>query len=248
MTATRSAGRLAIALCCLLAWAVAGRAQTAETTSRGWTVRMPQAALLAEQFELLAFTNEFGGAHRAGHIVRWAGPVRYSFADGAEAVWMAEARNQLVRLAQLSGLDIAEAGLLTPGGANLDIAFEDNGLEEMPDGATVCRTLVEDSDYRITRVRVFIIGNIDAIRRHCIVEELTQALGLADDSPLIWPSIFNDQSVQQGLYPWDEAMVRVLYDRRLRPGMDVLEARPLIAEIVAPLAAPPPAASPARPR
>lgn len=53
----------------------------------------------------------------------------------------------------------------------------------------------------------------------CVVEELTQVLGLPNDSFEIRPSIFNDNEEFQALTWQDEIMIRLLYDRRVRPGM-----------------------------
>jgi molybdopterin adenylyltransferase len=71
------------------------------------------------------------------------------------------------------------------------------------------------------------------LQEHLIAEELTQALGLADDSRLVRDSIFNDASARQRIAPWDALMVRILYDPRLRPGMHKTEAMPIVRRIIA---------------
>ena len=85
----------------------------------------------------------------------------------------------------------------------------------------------------IRRVQIYITPYPDAIRRHCIAEELTQALGLADDSNIVRDSIFNDASARLRIAPWDALMVRILYDPRLRPGMHKSEAMPIVRRIIA---------------
>ena len=63
-------------------------------------------------------------------------------------------------------------------------------------------------------------------------------------------SIFNDDSRQQVLAPWDSLMIRILYDPRIRPGMNKVQALPIAREVVTDLlrryalrrgSAPPPA-------
>ncbi|TCM84388.1 DUF2927 domain-containing protein [Rhodovulum steppense] len=71
----------------------------------------------------------------------------------------------------------------------------------------------------------------DRLRRSCIHEELAQGLGLANDSPAARPSIFNDDEEFALLTPHDELLLRILYDRRLRPGMREAEARPIVETI-----------------
>lgn len=68
----------------------------------------------------------------------------------------------------------------------------------------------------------------DLMRLSCIHEEIAQGLGLANDSPTARPSIFNDDEEFALLTPMDEAMLKILYNPALRPGMTEAEARPII--------------------
>lgn len=72
----------------------------------------------------------------------------------------------------------------------------------------------------------------DLMRLACIHEELAQSLGLIADHPHARPSIFNDNEEFALLTRQDELMLRMLYDRRLRPGLTLAEARPIV-EIMA---------------
>ncbi len=67
----------------------------------------------------------------------------------------------------------------------------------------------------------------------CIVEELTQVMGLPNDSDEVFPSIFNDHSPDDFLTEQDEALVRLLYDPRLAPGMERLAALDELRAILA---------------
>jgi len=71
----------------------------------------------------------------------------------------------------------------------------------------------------------------DLMRLSCIHEEMSQALGLANDSPTARPSIFNDDQEFALLTRHDELLLKMLYDRRLKPGMTAAEARPLLPAI-----------------
>lgn len=53
----------------------------------------------------------------------------------------------------------------------------------------------------------------------CVVEELTQVMGLPNDSPRVFPSIFNDRSVDHFITPLDYLLLRMLYAPELRSGM-----------------------------
>ncbi|WP_404819100.1 DUF2927 domain-containing protein [Xinfangfangia pollutisoli] len=71
----------------------------------------------------------------------------------------------------------------------------------------------------------------DLLRQSCFHEEIAQGLGLANDSPLARPSIFNDDEEFALLTRQDELMLRMLYDPALRPGMRLAEARPIVESL-----------------
>jgi len=91
------------------------------------------------------------------------------------------------------------------------------------------------SDAYVQAVAVIRSEHPDRLRLSCIHEELAQAMGLANDSPAARPSIFNDDEEFALLTSQDEMMLRILYDRRLRPGMTEAEARPIVETIAAEL-------------
>lgn len=68
----------------------------------------------------------------------------------------------------------------------------------------------------------------DLIRLSCIHEELSQGLGLANDSPDARPSIFNDDDEFALLTSHDEKLLSMLYDPRLDVGLDADSARPIL--------------------
>ena len=73
----------------------------------------------------------------------------------------------------------------------------------------------------------------DLLRTSCFHEELAQGLGLANDYPRARPSIFNDDEEFATLTSMDEILLKLLYDRRLKPGMREAEVRPMLGPIVA---------------
>jgi len=76
----------------------------------------------------------------------------------------------------------------------------------------------------------------DLLRLSCIHEELTQGLGLPNDSPRARPSIFNDDEEFALLTDQDELLLRILYNPALRPGMTAAEARPIVESLARRLA------------
>jgi len=218
-----------LALPILVAAACTAAAETV-AQGRGW----PAPETLARQFERIAFSSEFGGQYRAGRLIRWDGPITVRITGHAPDRFRAEVERQLAELRQLSGLaiDFAPAGAEGAAPA-MTIEFSASRGGTAFDPNAPCRTLIWETGFAIRRVQVYITPYPDELRRHCIAEELTQSLGLADDSPLLRDSIFNDASSRQRLAPWDALMVRILYDPRLKPGMHRTEAMPLVRRIVA---------------
>lgn len=70
----------------------------------------------------------------------------------------------------------------------------------------------------------------------CLLEEMTQTLGLPNDSDIVQPSIFNNRSVLDSLTRNDLIVVATLYDDRLSVGMPraaaVSTAQTIIAGIL----------------
>ncbi|MEM0946788.1 MAG: DUF2927 domain-containing protein [Pseudomonadota bacterium] len=79
----------------------------------------------------------------------------------------------------------------------------------------------------------------DLMRASCFHEEIAQGLGLSNDSPAARPSVFNDDEEFALLTLHDEHLLRILYDQRLRPGMEAADATPIARTIAEELAAGP---------
>lgn len=66
----------------------------------------------------------------------------------------------------------------------------------------------------------------------CIVEEITQVMGLPNDSYWVNPSIANDQSKIEFLTGLDYIMLKTLYDPHLKAGMTQAQSKPIIQNIL----------------
>ncbi|NVD06398.1 DUF2927 domain-containing protein [Vibrio sp. JPW-9-11-11] len=91
------------------------------------------------------------------------------------------------------------------------------------------------SDGAISRAAVII--PVDQAREHgkllaCIVEEITQVLGLPNDSERAYPSIFNDETPEDLLSPLDVILLKLLYEPQLTAGMNEQQVREIIRPIL----------------
>jgi Protein of unknown function (DUF2927) len=92
--------------------------------------------------------------------------------------------------------------------------------------------IAKDESYRIRRAEVILPVDGDEFQFYdCAYEEVLQSLGLInDDSSVPW-TMFND-NVQMGFFDvYDQYLVNILYDPRIRPGMTKAEVDALLPDI-----------------
>ena len=83
--------------------------------------------------------------------------------------------------------------------------------------------------------RVVIVVNADRIQsrtEHCLLEEMTQSLGLPNDTASAWTSIFSNEGFVTTLTRADKIIIKTLYDPRLKPAMEREEAMALARRII----------------
>jgi len=102
-------------------------------------------------------------------------------------------------------------------------------------GSACIASIKTTKDNQIVFAYIFI--PVDLARFHgklvsCIVEEITQALGLVRDSDLVFPSIFNDRSKNALLTGLDEILLRLLSEESIKPGMTKQQLEPLLSAIL----------------
>lgn len=86
----------------------------------------------------------------------------------------------------------------------------------------------------IERAFVYLVADETAAGfTHCMVEEITQSLGPANDSGLLPDSIFNDDSRLNAFGLFDWFILNMLYDERIRPGMSEEDVLPLLPAAIA---------------
>lgn len=208
--------------------------------------------------EYIRVGNRYEGRQSESRLRRWEGPIRMRVTFGAstpEARKAEDLRNVTEytgRLSRLTGLPIR----VTDTNSNFEVLFlnEDERrasadlIRELIPGIsnTAVNTIVElprntfclvfafsegPSDVYTRALAVVRSEHPDRLRLSCIHEELAQAMGLANDSQNARPSIFNDDEEFGLLTKHDELLLRILYDKRLRPGMTSDAARPIVETI-----------------
>jgi hypothetical protein len=86
---------------------------------------------------------------------------------------------------------------------------------------------IERSDVILT------VDNGDFVFLDCAYEELLQSLGPINDSETVPWTMFND-NVSMGYFDvYDQYLINLLYDPRIKAGMTVTEVRAVLPEVVA---------------
>lgn len=198
------------------------------------------------------------GAQQVAPLRRWQEPVRIQlqFGHSADTAAQARIRDEVAtyagRLAQTSKHDIALSG--GKGNFLVMVLTEDDRhqietpltrlIPDMPAGdmaalrdlapSNLCTVFAysrDNADHYAQAVAVIRAELPPLLRLSCIHEELAQGLGLANDSPQVRPSIFNDDEEFALLTRHDELLLQILYDPRLHPGMSEAEATPIVRQI-----------------
>src|SRR5256886_5312558 len=202
---------------------------------------------IIEGFMKTAFGAEYHLAGRVDRIRKYEAPVRV-FADGNRADRKAQLSKVVADIAQrVQHLDIAMAQ--TSDGANVVVKLvRDRDLFRTIStfyGSERAREIhasldpqclsgfrkndrfeIEHSDVILT------VDTGDFTFLDCAYEELLQSLGPINDTNVPW-TMFND-NVSMGFFDvYDQYLMNMLYDPRIRPGMTVAEAKAVLPDVLA---------------
>lgn len=177
-------------------------------------------------------------------IRKWRGPLRVwvssSAGNAAQQRWMVA--THLKQLSAITGLpvefvprrDLANVHIFFAGNRDLHqvVAHEMSAMGSREIDQSMCLSQVRyNRRDEITRGTVVI--PVDRARKYgklipCVVEEVTQMLGLFNDSKTVYPTVFSDITKNDKLTGLDYVLIRLLYSPQLRPGMDYAQAAPVI--------------------
>jgi hypothetical protein len=197
-----------------------------------------QEPYIQQSFQQIALQNEHGKSD--GRLHKWHQPIRFTVLDRTddEVLHKKMVTQQLNHLSHITGHDISSSGEYK--NHNLTIIFSS---EDLLEAELIQQMGIKDQDARnyINRNSVCVAnlsydsaGNIEQAvvvipvnraRAHgklmaCVVEELTQIMGLPNDSAAVYPSIFNDHSFNDFLTGLDFILLKLLYHPSLKSGMN----------------------------
>jgi hypothetical protein len=219
--------------CCLVITSSYGAAEPA---------RWQRPSYIEQSFLTIALGSEYNTAPRAIH--KWRKPIRVLVTHqvGDQDLHESLLLQHITHLKKITQHDIA----LTQNAqeANVHVFFTQESklipLLKKYTGAntvknergSVCiASFRTNSQSEIVEARIFI--PVDRARRHakllaCIVEEITQVMGLPRDDDTVYPSIFNDKSTDTLLTGLDDLLLRILYSPNVKAGMNQTQVTPKV--------------------
>lgn len=202
-----------------------------------------QTNYIINSFLSVAMKNEHGPSD--GRLHKWQVPVRYQIEDrtGDQALHKRLVDIQFQHLSAITGLEIISASSDTDFNVRIifssekqlynelsrDLGLNNEALRKQISHGSVCIARIKTNQHSAIDNAVVIIP-VDRARAHgkllaCIVEELTQILGMPNDSAEVYPSIFNDHSFNDFLTGLDYILLKLLYSPELKTGMDTNQVR-----------------------
>lgn len=203
-------------------------------------------AFITNSFYEIALGSEYGGAPLL--VRKWTKPVKiyveHQVGDKALHDELLDA--QISDLRKITGLKISR--VRSKKQANVRYYF--TSQKKLPDlvrstsgkssvkhlRTAVClATMRASSDGSIHSAAVYI--PVNQARMHaklvsCIIEEITQVMGLPRDSDEVFPSIFNDHTPNQTLTGLDVVLLKILYNNQIKAGMNKKKLRPVLKRVI----------------
>lgn len=213
----------------------------------------PSIDQLVEFFDTVVFGAEIDKQMASEVVAKWQGPIRVAVQGQPAPRHLEFLAQHAATLTSLTGIPIE---ILPPGagGSNFTAVFVPRANMARVKIVGVPQSLVDKLAAAggcyflswqkpvgtiVGAVTVVNVQREEHLIKHCILEEMTQSMGLPNDTDLIRPSIFSDRDTLVVHSRADMILIRALYDPRLAVGTPRLTAlkrvRPIIAEIDASL-------------
>lgn len=190
-------------------------------------------ASLARVFTRLTHDLEWGASRP--NLVRYEGPIRVGMTGRGSAAYQAFLDRYLTLLRDRTGIDIApmqqdgNLAIRFVSGTDFNRILPGNSCVVAP-GAIAWGNFRSDPDAyggkrletgaALTDTTIFIPRTASPARiRSCLIEEVAQALGPANDLYGLGPTIFNDDGAHRWPTTLDLLMIKTLYQPELRTGL-----------------------------
>ena len=231
-----------------------GRAAHPRFTSRGLLVlllllaghsaqadeRWQSDSYLTESFMAIAMEREYGEAKQT-RFARWQQPIRLLLVNesGDKPLQAEVVKVQAAHLARITGHPISIVSskpnltlIMTnyskmKSWANRTMGGDPSVGMALKEGLCLAN-FATNAKHEISRATIIIPVDYSRAKGRfldCVVEEFTQVMGLPNDSDKVFPSIFNDNSIDSFLTGLDYVLLKMAYHPALKAGMSSAEIR-----------------------
>jgi len=195
---------------------------------------------ISERFRMVGFRDDMGQPIR---LHKWTAPLLV-FADGASDEQRAIVEEHVTLLGSLTGLKAR----MEDDEPNMVVMFAteeelQSHLDEWARGGdrvnlpgfyrSDCFAMAGRRNGRHFAMAFIRDGQSNEKTRLCVVQEMTQALGLIGDIDGRWDTNFASWGGADHLTDADRNLIRILYDARLQDGMSESVGMPIVRQIVA---------------
>lgn len=201
---------------------------------------------MQDAFIQVVLKNEYGPARL--RVRKWQQPIKLWLEDQTpEAAQHATLVNiHSKHLASLTGLSIERAPNIAQAnffvvfslGANWHAEVEriSGQVHLKPPRDAACMFGIQ-TDAASKIQRAWVVIPVDHASEHrallsCVVEEMTQALGLPNDADSVYPSIFNDKTPEALLTGLDVVLIQLLYQPQVKAGMTQMQVLPVVKQLL----------------
>ncbi len=199
----------------------------------------PSVDEISKYFIKIVFGSEYGNISNKPKVIsKWSGNIGISIQGRATNQLAAITGKHLNSLSRITGLRFKQVAANSPM-QSISIIFlkrdemfaikgegiDPNVIKKLASSGGCYFMAFHKPPQRI--VKAIIAVNIErpiGLTDSCILEEITQSLGLPNDSNKMRPSIFSDLDHETNLSRTDKILVRTLYDKRMVAGDSVEDA------------------------
>ena len=197
---------------------------------------------IEQSFYEIALQNEYNS--KQTHIRKWNKPllIYIKHEVGDKELHLRLVKAHLTHLSEITGLTFsytqhkADANLtifLTRSNQVNSLIRQEistNAVKQLKN--SVCLANIQ-TNQNSEIIKALVILPVDRARMHgklisCVVEELTQILGLPNDSKTIYPTIFSDRNIYKLLTGLDYLLLKLLYLPEIKSGMTKHQIKPII--------------------
>ncbi|OEJ66866.1 hypothetical protein BEN30_10720 [Magnetovibrio blakemorei] len=203
----------------------------------------PQLDDLVRHFGNVVFGDEYGVGDAPGVVAKWQeSPIGIAVQGHSTDQLIDIAARHIRGLTEITGVQFKKVAPGSPN-AKIDLMFlyrqEMSAVAKQlpPRDASALTTMINDPtarcfflswkvpNDRIVKAIVLVNAKLEPAEVNaCLLEELTQVMGLPNDVDAYWPTLFKPIDSSLNWSRWDKLYLKTLYSPQMKPGLNKAQA------------------------